>query len=358
MKRRQLLVLGSAIASLGMTQCVNQRVISTAPASARSKHLPIGPQGLFAPVRGDVRIVVISDLNSQYGSTTYEPEVQQAISLIPAWQPDLVLCSGDMIAAQSKSLSDAQIQAMWAGFNQTIGAPLRKANLPLGFTLGNHDGSGALGSGGERLFERDRTLADRYWNQPSHRPKLPFVDRAQFPFYYTFAQNEIFYLVWDASTAILSSQQLAWVEKSLASNTAQNARLRIVIGHLPLYAVAVGRDKAGEFLDRADDLRSLLEKYHVHTYISGHDHAYFPGHRGQLQLLQTGALGTGPRRWLNSSLSPCKTLTIVDITLNEAKTVYTTYNMTTQQVLDYRMLPRQVVAPNGPVFRRDVPQSV
>jgi len=48
------------------------------------------PEGLFAP-RGDVRIVVINDLNSQYGSTSYEPEVARAITLIPDWQPDLVV---------------------------------------------------------------------------------------------------------------------------------------------------------------------------------------------------------------------------------------------------------------------------
>jgi len=48
----------------------------------------------------------------------------------------------------------------------------------------------------------------------------------------------------------------------------------------------------------------LLERYHVH--ISGHHHAYFPGHRGQLELLHTGALGSGPRPLLNSNLAPQK----------------------------------------------------
>jgi hypothetical protein len=207
------------------------------------------------------------------------------------------------------------------------------------------------------LFERDRSFAKIYWNQSSHTPNLQFADRAEFPFYYSFSQNEIFYLVWDASSAILSPQQLAWTEKSLASAAAQAAKLRIAIGHLPLYAVAVGRDKPGEFLDRAEELRSLLEKYRVHTYISGHDHAYFPGHRGNLQLLQTGALGTGPRQWLNSKLAPTKTLTVVDITLKEAKTRYTTYDMFTQQVLDQQTLPRLIVSPTGPILRRDVEQT-
>ncbi len=357
MKRRQFLLWSSSIlAGCSVTQLAPQS-LSLKPASPPLKPKSIGPKGLFAPLRGDVRIVVISDLNSQYGSTTYEPEVRQAIALIPQWKPDLVLCSGDMVAAQSKALGDSQIQAMWAGFEQTIGAPLRKAQLPLGFTVGNHDASGALGPGGERLFERDRNFAKTYWNQSSHTPNLQFADRAEFPFYYSFSQNGIFYLVWDASSAILSPQQLVWAEKSLASSAAQTAKLRIAIGHLPLYAVAVDRDKPGEFLDRAEELRSLLEKYRVHTYISGHDHAYFPGHRGKLQLLQTGALGTGPRQWLNSKLAPTKTLTVVDITLHEAKTRYTTYDMFTQQVLDHQTLPRLIVSPTGPILRRDVEKT-
>lgn len=352
MKRRQFLIWSSFGAALGVTELARSR--HTTPLASSPQVIAIGPTELFAPIRGDVRIAVISDLNSQYGSTEYEPEVHQAIKLIPAWQPDLVLCSGDMVAGQSLRLSDAQIQAMWAGFDQAIGAPLRQAKLPLGFTLGNHDGSGVIGVNGQHTFERDRLAAKTYWSDPNHTPQLNFVDRAQYPFFYTFAQKDIFYLVWDASTAVISAQQLSWVEKSLASSVAQQARLRIVIGHLPLYPVAVGRDKPGEYLAQAEKLRLLLEKYRVHTYISGHDHAYFPGHRGHLQLLQTGALGSGPRRWLNSNLTPRKTLTVVDVVLKDATTRYTTYDMATQQVFDYRILPRTISAPNGLVLRQDI----
>jgi Calcineurin-like phosphoesterase len=357
MKRRHLLLLAGllsscgAVAQFGRQQNSQTAVSSTSPSlSGRA----IGPKGFYAPVRGDVRIVVISDLNSQYGSIDYEPEVHQAIALIPGWQPDLVLCSGDMVAGMSTQLSDTEVQAMWKGFDRAIGAPLRKANLPLGFTLGNHDASGSTGAGGQLMFERDRNLAQAYWNETGHTPQLPFVDREHFPFYYSFVQNNVFYMVWDASTAVISAQQLVWAEKSLKSDPAQKAQIRIAIGHLPLYPVSVGREKPGEFLEQADQLRSLLEKYQVHTYISGHDHAYFPGHRGQLQLLQTGALGTGPRQWLDSSLSPRKTLTVVDIALKDASTRYTTYDLTNQTVLDAKILPRMISAPNGSVLRRDV----
>jgi Icc-related predicted phosphoesterase len=362
--RRQLLIAGGILGGLGAASLLHrvfsknnalspqESVTLNAPV-ARSPISSPAPKGLTATVRGDVRIVVISDLNSQYGSTTYEKEVDQAIAFIPDWQPDLVLCGGDMVAGQKNSLSSEQISAMWKGFDQHIAAPLRRAKIPLGFTIGNHDGSGAIVQGKMR-FQKDRDLASQYWNQPNHDSGLTFVDKAKFPFYYSFSQNNIFYLVWDASTDRLSEEQLIWVEKSLASNPAQSAKMRIAIGHLPLYAVAIGRNTAGNVLANPDKLRTLLEKYHVHTYISGHHHAYFPGKRGELELLYAGALGSGPRKLINSQQPPFKTLTVVDINLNAESTIYTTYNMNNLSVVDSQKLPRIVVGYNGWVLRRDV----
>lgn len=347
-KRRQFFFL--LVGGLGLATCARQvlpnenRSSESKSTLAKSKKAiasATAPKGMAAPSRGDVRIVVISDLNSQYGSTSYEPEVDKAIALTPEWQPDIVLCSGDMVAAQKRSLSKAQIAAMWEAFDRHIASPLRKAKIPFGFTIGNHDGSGALAQG-KLVFERDRTQAAAYWQDVKHDPGLQFVDRAGFPFYYTFTQNDIFYLVWDASTHMIPSEQLTWVEKSLASDVAKDAKMRIAIGHLPLYPVAVGRDKAGEFLSNAEKLRSLLERHQVHTYISGHQHAYFPGKKGQLELLSTGALGSGSRQLLNSNLPPRKTLTVVDINLNSASTIYTTYDMKTLAVIDIETLPSAI----------------
>lgn len=371
LKRRQFLALSGMAGSFSLSflQGVIGARAFEVPTPALSPIVPIAgtqanssisgastpaPEGLFAPVRGDVRSVVISDLNSQYGSTSYEVEVTNAIALIPDWQPDLVIGGGDMVAGQKSSLTQTQIQAMWAAFDRHVGAPLRNAGLPFGFTIGNHDGSGALAVGGNSLFAHERELAAAHWSNPKHDPGLQFVDRAKFPFYYSFQKNDIFYLVWDASTAKISPEQLTWVEQSLASPAAQQAKLRVAIGHLPLYAVAVGRDKSGEFLDNADQLRSLMERHKVHTYISGHHHAYFPGHKGQLELLHAGALGSGPRRLLNSSLPPQKTLTVIDINLAAVSTTYTTYDLQTLALVDHRKLPRIIVGPNGTILRRDV----
>lgn len=322
-----------------------------APSSLASS----APGSLYNPPRGDVRIAVISDLNSAYGSTDYEPEVDRAIALLPSLGPDVVVCGGDMVAGQRRSLTTAQLQAMWAAFDRHIAAPLRRAGLPFGITIGNHDGSSARNAQGNFTFQPDRDLAHQYWNTPAHHPGLDFVDRYEFPFYYTFRQGEVFFLVWDGSGNRIPADKLNWVESALSSPAARSAKVRIALGHLPLYGVAVGRNQPGEVMHQGDTLRSLLERYDVHTYISGHHHAYYPGHRGQLQLLHTGALGSGPRRLIDSDRPPIKTLTLIDVTFDHPDlTTYTTYNMATLAPIPFTQLPRFLAGFNGLVLRRDL----
>ena len=308
---------------------------------------------LILPERQDFRIVVISDLNSQYGSTEYEPEIDKAIALIAQWQPDLVLCGGDAIAGQKRSLTKTQIEAMWFAFDAHIAKPLREFKIPYGFTIGNHDGSGAIIKS-ELIFAKERELASAYWNDPQHDPGLNFVDRANFPFYYSFQAGDIFFLVWDASTHIIDERQLAWVKQSLASPTAKQAKIRMTIGHLPLYPVATKKNKPGEYLAQAEQLRSLLESKQVHTYISGHHHVYYPGKKGQLQLLHAGALGQGSRKLIGSNLPPRQTITIFDINLATAETTYTTYDIKTMELIATEELPPRIDSDNGFILRRDV----
>ncbi|NEQ98390.1 MAG: metallophosphoesterase [Cyanothece sp. SIO2G6] len=315
----------------------------------------VGPDGLFNPPRGDVRLVVISDLNGAYGSTDYDPEVDKAITLLPFWQPDMVVCSGDMVAGQNPTLSVEQLQAMWAAFDDHVAAPLRQANVPYGFTIGNHDASGAQGISGGFLFERERTVARDYWNDPAHNPGIEFVDRQDFPFYYSFKFNDIFLVAWDGSSFKIPQDKLDWVEQTLESPEAQSARIKVLLGHLPLYAITVGRDSPGEVMANADQLREMLEKHQVHTYISGHHHAYYPAHKGDLQLLHTGILGSGPRPFVGSSSSPRKALTVLDVNFADPDlTTYTTYDMQTLALIQFEELPRFISGHNGMVLRRDV----
>jgi hypothetical protein len=187
------------------------------------------PRPSAAP-RGDLRIVVISDLNSSYGSTEYEPEVHRAIQLIrEVWRPDLVLAAGDLIAGQKPTLSDESVRAMWSAFDAAVAGPLREADIPFGFTLGNHDGSAYP------AHQRDRALAVAHWRNAAHHPGVAFVDSTHFPLYYSFVQGDVFVLVWDASTALTAENlpMMEWVREQLGSERAQAVAYRLVLGHLP-----------------------------------------------------------------------------------------------------------------------------
>ncbi|MEL7143003.1 MAG: metallophosphoesterase [Cyanobacteria bacterium J06631_9] len=323
---------------------------TSAPLAQRAN---TGPDGLFSPPRGDIRLAIISDLNSAYGSTDYRSEVIAGIGMLPDWQPDMVLCSGDMVAGQSISLSASEIEAMWDAFDEKILSPIRTAGLPFALTLGNHDAS-SYQDNGEFVFILDRQASEKYWEGHQSDTDLTFVEAGGFPFYYSFKQNDIFYLTWDASSANVPPEQIAWADRALASPEAQSAKLRIVMGHLPMYAVSQRRDRAGEYLNQADELRALLERHNVHTYISGHHHAYFPGKAGNLNTLHAGALGSGPKSLLNTTDAAFQTLTIMDVFLDTASTVYTTYNMNTMEVVNLESLPRLIVGPNGRELRQDV----
>ncbi|MCP9942505.1 metallophosphoesterase [Cyanobium sp. ATX 6E8] len=352
LRRRDVLTLAGLALGAWATTGLPSR-----PAAASSNR--VGASAL--PPRGDLRLVAISDLNSSYGSTSYLPEVLRAVELIPSWKPDLVLCGGDMVAGQKQGLSRVHLSAMWASFHRQLLAPLRRAGLPVAITMGNHDASSAR-SGGRYAFGLDRQEAERYWRGQEDGLGLSFVDASRFPFAYSVSQHDLFLLVWDASSATVPAEQVAWAERQLSSPAAQSARLRLVLGHLPLYAVGQGRDTPGNVLQQSDALRQLLERTGAHAYISGHHHAYFPGRVGQLDLLNLGALGSGPRRRLEDPSPPVQTLTLIDAFWprgdgagegsTTGRTVYTTYNMRTLQPIASQQLPAQIRPSQRPVLRR------
>lgn len=306
--------------------------------------------------RHDLRVAVISDLNSSYGSTEYEPEVRRAVEMIVTeWKPDLVLAAGDLIAGQKRELSDGEVRAMWHAFDSLVAAPLRNAGIPFGFTLGNHDASGYP------AYQRDRELALSHWRTPDRRTNVAFADSANFPVYYSFVEGDVFVVVWDASTGgtAADTTMMEWVQDALSSESARGAGFRMVLGHLPLYGIAEGRNKPGEVLQDADSLRAMLERHNVDVYVSGHHHAYYPGRRGSIDLLYSGALGQGPRQLIGTALPAMKTLTLLDFDLREDAVVYTTYHFEEDDmdVVEPSRLPRMIVGFNGYVVRRDLPDS-
>lgn len=250
-----------------------------------------------------LKIVVISDINDAYGATTYGRQVRAAMSYIEKLCPDLVICAGDMVAGQNLKLTEANSRAMWQGFDENILRRLRRLQIPFAFTFGNHDGPDTA------RYAHERSIAVEYWLR--NRPELNYVDDSDFPAQFSFALKDIFFISIDAATASIDNQQREWLKNQLTGKVARSARLRVVIGHLPLYAISEGRNRPGDVLADADALHALLCRSGADYYISGHHHAFYSSKKDNLKMLSMGALGGGPRRLLNCQKPPVKTLTIL-----------------------------------------------
>ena len=74
---------------------------------------------LHAARRAALRIGLISDLNSSYGSTRYIPQVNQGLQQLLKLDPALLVCAGDMVAGQKHGLSNSRLDAMWDSFART-----------------------------------------------------------------------------------------------------------------------------------------------------------------------------------------------------------------------------------------------
>lgn len=302
------------------------------------------------PPRGELRLLILSDINGSYGATDYAPRVLHTVRYATTlWQPDLVLLPGDLVAGQSHQLPPARFAEMWAAFARDIAAPLRAAGIPYAPTIGNHDGSSLRRPDGSFSYARERQAAAHYWRH--HRPELTFHDSEDFPFHYTFSLGPLFVLVWDASSAQLLPNTVAWAERELTGEAAQQAALRLVMGHLPLYGVAEGRDRPGEILADGDGLRQWLEARGVDLYLSGHHHAYYPARAGNLILIHAGA-AVSPRRLLGSDTAR-PTVTLLDVNLSPKALRLTTFDLRNWQEVALADLPPYLATSNGTLWRLD-----
>ena len=297
----------------------------------------------LAKPQAPLRIGLISDLNSGYGSTSYIPAVHQGLHQLIALQPNLVVCAGDMVAGQKHGLTLQQLDAMWSSFEAAVLQPLRIAGIPLLPTIGNHDGSPG--------FKADRDAVRRFWMPIRSQIGLDFIDASQFPFHYTVSQQGLFWLIWDASSAHIPENQLIWAKHQLASSASTRAMARFVVGHLPLVGVGENKDRAGEILNQEHVLQNLMETANVNAYISGHHHAWFSGRRGQLDLIQLGALGSGPRRLLQGGSAPQQTFTLLEINGPGNRITETTYSVATGRPLPWSSLPSTLNTRRGRLSR-------
>jgi hypothetical protein len=315
------------------------------------------PSLAAAPVatdlRGQLRIVVFGDFNGPYGALEYPSPVSRTVrAIVDVWRPDLVLMPGDLVAGQSASLPAERFPAMWAVFDREVAEPLRLARIPYAATMGNHDASSLRDASGGYVFARERDAARAAWSTwPEQAATLGLapVGGGDPPFHYAFTLGPAFVAVVDASSATVDDVARAWLRGVLGSPAAREAELRLVMGHLPLYPLTVGRDRPGEYVSRGDELRELLEAHDVHGYVSGHHAAYYPGRVGELELLFAG--GVGGRRILGHDGAPQSAVTVVDIDFDPLVVRYRSFEPGSMRPIPGASLPASVDA-HGTIIRR------
>lgn len=286
------------------------------------------------------RLVLLSDFNGSYGRTSYPPALTRSVErVLGDWKPDLVISAGDLIAGQKASLTDAQVRAMWAAFDQSVRGPLAQAGIPFAFTLGNHDAG----------LARDRTEAARYWQ--GHAPALTYVDRSGFPFRYSFRLGELFFAVLDASGPNVDAAQRRWLAAQLATPQARAARFRLVLGHLPLSGLSAGKNKPGEVISEAAALREVMERGDVTAYISGHHAAAYAGRLGGLNVLASG--GIGGRDYVGFPGTARSTVTVLDVEQGGLR--LTLYDAETGREVPLSSLPPRIRGLGGTVERLPQP---
>jgi hypothetical protein len=87
----------------------------------------------------------------------------------------------------------------------------------------------------------------------------------------------LFVTVIDASGQWSTTRSAPGWPRPAGHGGGERGELRIVMGHLPLVGIAIGRDRQGEVVWEAASLRDLMLAGTVDLYVSGHQAAYYPG---------------------------------------------------------------------------------
>jgi Icc-related predicted phosphoesterase len=299
--------------------------------------------GTGRAVAQPLRVAVISDLNGGYGSTEYESTVDGAVRRIVEMKPDLVISTGDMVAGQRKPhLTQPQVEAMWRAFHEHVTDPLAEAGIPLAVTPGNHDGSAYHG------FELERQMYGEQWS--ARRPAVTFIDATHYPYHYAFAAGDALFVSLDATTlGELPPEQMAWLEDLLARHGGKYQK-RIVFSHVPLWPFTQGRER--EFIGDPG-LEQLLKEAKVDLYLSGHHHAFYPGHKEGLHFVSQACAGAGPRRLIGSNKRSPRAITLIEIDGAQLRLAAFQEPDFTQPV-DWRALPERIRSHAAELIRADL----
>lgn len=276
-----------------------------------------------SPTRNN-RICFISDLNGSYGSIPLPKSVHSGMRTLAGQNCGVVVGAGDLVAGQDLNLTESHLLSMWSEFKRVVMDPLAAQQVPFFSAIGNHDASAARTGRGDLIYSLERKVAFQFFRKNFDQfqsSDVHWLSQEGFPFFYSIRYANIGIVFIDGSSASELRMQRNWLEEQLAMLAGDSTlSARIVVGHLPLVAVAKGRDRIGEILVDSREIYQLFDRNKVDLYVSGHHHAFYPGRvdswsseHGTVQLA-LGALGNGPRALVGSQTVPIQnSITIVDL---------------------------------------------
>lgn len=292
-----------------------------------------------------LRIAVISDMNGDYGDSSYSIRVHKAVERIQKLKPDAVLVTGDMASGEKKGLD---YKAMWKGFRDTVTLPLIQSNIPMLVSPGNHDASAWKGFEIERKIYKDEwtTYLGDYLSKNS---TVKLISMDNYPFHYSFVIKNVFFMAIDATTQLeLSSLQKNWLIEQ--SKNAQTYAHKVVFSHYPFHPLAINREN--DFIaDKGNVLFKNLKQNGVNLFLSGHQHAYYPAVWEGVRFIGQACLGGGPRKIIGTSKVSQYSFTIVDFESQIKVDAYPYPNF--EIPVERTSLPTSLKTPKGGSLIRD-----
>lgn len=248
------------------------------------------------------KFAVISDLNGSYGSTQYSDDVTSAVNYLTNQTNGIqfVLSTGDMVAGQKANLN---YKKMWNSFHSTVTRKLKAKGIPLYPSPGNHDAY--------LTYTLERDHYNQSWKNEdilSIESGMELIEGVEqnYPFNYAFTIGPALFIALDSTDPQpLSDHQFEWLEKVLELN--KNISNKFIFSHIPMIPFAFKREleyTAWGNLDFLKKLESLLEKYKVSAFLTGHSHVYYPGRRqGYTKYISVPLLGGGARQLITRDQS-------------------------------------------------------
>lgn len=231
---------------------------------------------------------------------------------------------------------------MWAAFHTRVSNPLEAAGIPLAVTPGNHDGSAYRG------FETERRIYAEQWG--AKKPALQFVDDTHYPLYYAFAAGETLFIALDATIiGHLPRDQMSWLRDLLGKHGAEY-RQRVAFSHLPLWPFAQRRER--DFIGDPD-LERLLQQADIALYLSGHHHAFYPGHKDGVDYVSQSCLGAGPRKLIGATKRAPRSFTLIEI--EDGKLHLSAFQSPDfRRPVDWETLPERIRSQAAELIRADL----